>query len=95
MLIIAHRLSTVRRADRIVVLEGGTVVEEGVHDDLVRRGGLYSRLQRQSRSTPDGFLVHTKPQGKPVVPSPAATATPPTLSPFPAPNVGDLMKAER
>ena len=56
MLIIAHRLSTVRRADRIVVLDGGTIVEQGIHDDLMRRGGLYSRLQKQSRSTPNGYL---------------------------------------
>jgi ABC-type multidrug transport system fused ATPase/permease subunit len=56
MLIIAHRLSTVRRADRIVVLDGGTIVEQGIHDDLMQRGGLYSRLQKQSRSTPNGYL---------------------------------------
>lgn len=43
-LIIAHRLSTVRRADRIIVMDEGTVVEEGNHDDLVDLGGLYSRL---------------------------------------------------
>jgi ATP-binding cassette, subfamily B, bacterial len=56
MLIIAHRLSTVRRADRIVVLDGGAVVEQGLHDDLMSAGGLYSRLQRQSRATPNGYL---------------------------------------
>ncbi len=56
-LIIAHRLSTVRRAERIVVLEGGTVVEEGTHDLLMRTGGLYSRLHRRSRVTPHGFLA--------------------------------------
>ena len=43
-LIIAHRLSTVRRADRIIVMDEGAIVEEGNHDDLVSLGGLYSRL---------------------------------------------------
>ena len=43
-LVIAHRLATVRRADRIVVLEEGRVVAEGSHDVLLRGGGLYARL---------------------------------------------------
>ncbi len=43
-LVIAHRLSTVRDADQIVVLEGGRVVEIGDHDTLLARGGLYARL---------------------------------------------------
>jgi len=43
-LIIAHRLSTVRDADRVVVLDEGEVVEVGAHDDLVAAGGLYRRL---------------------------------------------------
>ncbi|TMJ26314.1 MAG: ATP-binding cassette domain-containing protein [Alphaproteobacteria bacterium] len=43
-LVIAHRLATVQKADRIVVLEAGQVVDVGTHADLVRRGGLYARL---------------------------------------------------
>ena len=46
-LIIAHRLSTVRRADRIVVMDRGTIVEEGSHDFLMEMGGLYARLYQQ------------------------------------------------
>jgi ATP-binding cassette subfamily B protein len=43
-LVIAHRLATVQRADRILVLDQGRIVEEGRHADLLRRGGLYARL---------------------------------------------------
>jgi ATP-binding cassette subfamily B protein len=43
-IVIAHRLSTIRGADRILVFEDGKIVEEGVHADLVARGGAYARL---------------------------------------------------
>lgn len=45
-LIVAHRLATVKKADRIVVLEAGKIVDTGTHDELVGKGGLYARLAR-------------------------------------------------
>jgi subfamily B ATP-binding cassette protein HlyB/CyaB len=44
--IIAHRLSTVRRTDRIITVEGGRLVEDGTHDDLIKTGGRYASLHR-------------------------------------------------
>ncbi|MGL4321932.1 MAG: ABC transporter ATP-binding protein, partial [Paracoccaceae bacterium] len=54
-LVIAHRLSTVRNADKIVVLDQGRVAEEGTHDDLLARGGLYASLHNlQFKGGTDG-----------------------------------------
>ena len=45
-IVIAHRLATVRGADRILVVDGGRIVASGPHDELVRQGGLYADLAR-------------------------------------------------
>lgn len=47
-IVIAHRLSTARRADRIVLLDQGEVVEQGTHDELLEQGGAYARLWRNN-----------------------------------------------
>jgi ATP-binding cassette subfamily B protein len=53
-LVIAHRLATVRSADRILVMEDGRIVEEGTHEALLGRGALYARLARLQFTGDDG-----------------------------------------
>ena len=50
-IVIAHRLSTVREADQILVLDKGVIVEQGKHDELIARGGLYSELYNRQDLT--------------------------------------------
>ena len=57
VLVVAHRLSTVRAADRIIVLERGRIVEDGTHDQLLRLGGRYARLWRLQSGGPEIVLA--------------------------------------
>jgi ATP-binding cassette subfamily B protein len=50
-IVIAHRLSTVREADQILVLDKGVIVQQGKHDELIARGGLYSELYNRQDLT--------------------------------------------
>jgi ATP-binding cassette subfamily B protein len=54
---IAHRLSTLRRADRLVVIENGRIVEMGKHDELLEAGGSYARLHRAQMKMAQGHVV--------------------------------------
>jgi ABC-type multidrug transport system fused ATPase/permease subunit len=52
VLVIAHRLSTVRRADRIVVIDDGRIVEQGTHDELIAIGGKYEEFYQMQYVAP-------------------------------------------
>jgi ATP-binding cassette subfamily B protein len=77
-LVIAHRLSTVRQADQILVIEDGRVVQSGRHEELIGRGGLYAELYETqfaapgAAAGPDGWPAVAAPPGG--VPEPAAPA---------------------
>ena len=52
-IIIAHRISTIKNVDRIIVLEKGKIVEEGTHEELIEKGGIYKKLyELQFETTP-------------------------------------------
>jgi ABC-type multidrug transport system fused ATPase/permease subunit len=53
-IVVAHRLSTAEQADRVLVVDGGRVVEDGSHAELVAHGGHYAALYRQWASSQNG-----------------------------------------
>jgi ABC-type transport system involved in cytochrome bd biosynthesis fused ATPase/permease subunit len=58
--VIAHRLSTVRRADLILVMDKGQIVERGTHDELLKRGGLYKEIHDLQLTQNDALAEETE-----------------------------------
>jgi ATP-binding cassette subfamily B protein len=62
VLVIAHRLATIRGADAIVVLDGGRIAERGRHSELLEHNGIYARLWEQERNTESGVAEQLEPR---------------------------------
>jgi ABC-type multidrug transport system ATPase subunit len=85
--IVAHRLSTVRDADIIYVLEDGKVCEQGSHDELIAADGMYASLWRIQTGE-----AHRKPSSIDSLQKPSVTILPPAVNPAPPNSRGPVAK---
>src|SRR5258708_22054975 len=70
---VAHRLSTVRNADLIVVMDKGQIVEQGNHNTLLAKNGLYAKLVNASLNNPAENPLYVAPEAAPVAPKSVAS----------------------